>query len=313
MPRLIFPEAFDDQRTLLGLIRKKHLEDGANSVLIPLLAQKNIDLDVDFIDGGIAATHDASQKLLMRNAENSVEMRNLKFDTVFSHTRDEVQFLKSFYKPNVHILGSWGVPVTGRGKIDYPAEFEKRVKIVRDIKKKHETFAGNTSPLKPYLTQHNIDLAADADATTKAEEFETKQLADRNASENETQLRDKFWKTPLEHLHDIGDYLMKLFKGEAKQVGLWGFTVDDSPRAPKERTSTVKISSQITVNNIVIGGTLTNIGKVLLHIYKGKTTIGNPVIVLPNEKLGMAKGNSAITVVNPSTIENGKFKVLRSK
>lgn len=310
MSRLIFPEAFDDQRILLGLIRVKHIADGANSVLIPLLAQKNIDLDADFANGAIASTHDASQKFLMRNAENNTEMRNLKFDPVFSHTRDEVQFLKSFYKPNVHLLGEWGVSVDGKAKINYPPEFDKRVKIVRDIKTKHDTFPGNTSPLKPFLTQHNIDLVADDAATTAAEVFETKQLADRNAAENETQLRNNIWNPIIQHLHDIGDYLMKLFKGESKQVGLWGFTVDDSPRAPKERTSTIKISSQITATGIVIGGTFTNIGTVVLHLYKGKTTTGTPQIIPPNEKLGMAKGYSVITVVNPSAVTNGKFKVL---
>ena len=44
-----------------------------------------------------------------------------------------------------------------------------------------------------------------------------------------------------------------------------------------------------------------------IHVYKGKTTTGMPVIVHPGEVLGMTKGYSVITVVNPSSLVTAKY------
>jgi len=319
MARLIFPETFEAQRTLLGLIRTKHIADGGASVLTALLTEKAINLNDDVTAGNTAATHDASQKLLMRAAENFVQQRDLKFDTVFDNTRAELQFLKSFLKPNFSRLGEWGATVDGaKGRIKYPAAFADRVTLVRAIKTKHDSFAlppppTAPSPLTAYLTQNNISITADASAVNTAEFSQTFQLDARRDAELETQLRDNKWKLPLGHLHTIGDYLMKLYDGSQKKLGDYGFTVDHSPRKPKLRTTTLKLSSQITITSVVIGETLANTGDVLLHVYKGKTTIGTPIVVNPAEKLGMAQGFSTITVVNPSALVAGKFTVLRNR
>ena len=313
MGRLIFPETFEQQRTLLKLVRNKHIADGANSVIAALLIEKEIDLDADDKAGSKAEKHDASQKLFMCNAENYVEMRDLKFNPVMERTRSQVQFMKSFYKPNVHKLGDWGITVDGTGKINYPPEFAKLVVIIRAIKTKHDSYSAGTSPLNPFLIQHNIDLKADALAVDDAEKSEAAQLDLRRDAELETQQKNNFWNPVVQHLRDIGDYLMKLYKGEQKKLGDHGYTVDDSPRKPKLRKSTVKPGAKITTVGIVLGSALTNIGETLLHIYKGKTTTGTPIVVNPTEKLGMTKGFSAITVVNPSTLITGKFTVLVSR
>ena len=52
-----------------------------------------------------------------------------------------------------------------------------------------------------------------------------------------------------------------------------------------------------------------NLGTVDVHVYKGSTTTGTPSIVHPGEMLGMTKGYSTITVVNPSALVSAKFKV----
>lgn len=292
MSRLVFPETFEQQHTLLGLVRTKHTLDGVGSVLTTFLAEKEIDLNADFTAATLAATHHASQKLFMRNAENNVEQRDLKFDPVFSRTRGEVQFLKMFLKPNVHRLGEWGITVDGKARIKYPANFAARVVIVRAIKTKHDSYPAARSPLLPYLTQHGINLTADATSGTLAETFEAVQLDARRDAEVETKNRNNLFNPVVQHLHDIGDYLMTLHNGSQKKLGDYGFTVDDSPRKPRLRTSTVKPSAQITTTGIVLGSTFTNTGDVLLHIYKGRTSTGTAIIVHPNEMLGMTKGFS---------------------
>lgn len=313
MARLIFPEAFEDQRVLLGLVRAKHIADGAASVLTAYLAEQSINLNTDFATGNAAEINNTNAKAFARTAENNVEQRNLKFEPVMSHTRGEVQFLKAFYKPNYHTLGDWGVTVDGVSKIVYPPKFEDRVTLVRAIKTKHDSYAGATSPLAPYLTQQTINIGQDATATNNAETFQTTQLDARRDAEEETEQRDVKFNPVVDHLQGIGDFLMKLFSGSQKKLGEWGFTVDDSPKAPKLRTTTLKLTEQKTLSGVVIGGTLTNIGTVPINVYKGSTTSGTAIAVMPNEKLGIQKGFNTITVVNPSTLESAKFTVLSSK
>lgn len=313
MARLIFPEAFDQVRELQRLIRAKHVADGGTSVLIPILTEKAINLDVDLNTMTDANGHNVLAKKFERESENHVQTRNLRFDVVMAHTRSEVQFLKAFYKPNVQALGDWGVPVDNGKKINYPPQFTELVKIVRAIKVKHESYAGATSPLTPFLTEQGININTDATNTTLAEADETSHLDSDRDAEEETQLRITLSNAVITNMHTIADYLMKLFKGKEKKLGEWGFMVDDSPKAPKLQKVTVLPSETKTTAGIVIGGTLTNTGTVSIKVYKGKTATGDFTTVAPNDKLGMIKGFSAITTVNTSTLVKATFTVLVSR
>ncbi|MBI4946952.1 MAG: hypothetical protein HY840_11205 [Bacteroidetes bacterium] len=341
MARRNFPESFSEQKELLRLVKTKHDADGAGSVLSALLVQKNINLNDDTTASNTAATHDANQKQFMRDAEEQVQLRDLKFEPVFSNTRAEVQFLKSFYAPNVQLLGDWGVTVDNQNRINYPPDFISRAALVKDIAATHNNYAAiadmlaedeeemlyedsetmlyesatatSIRPLNAYLTEHSVDINADAIAVAEAETAHANHLAMSRNAEEATQLRDNLWEPVLDHLHAITDYLMKLYKGSEKKLGEWGITVDDSPQAPTERISTVLPAEQITISSIIIGSVLTNIGTVAVHVYKGETATGTPAIVQPSEILGMIKGYSTITVVNPSTTVTCKFRVLRNR
>lgn len=310
MARLIFPEAFEQQRELLKTVRAKHTADAGASVLIPYLTEKGINLDADFNNSADAETHHNLSKKHSRDAENHVQQRELKFNPVFSHTRSEVQFLKTFYKPNVQVLGDWGIPVDNNKRINYPPDFESRVLIVRAIKTKHDSYAGATSPLTPFLSQQGINLNTDADATTLAEQKQALQIQERKDQEDETQQRDLIFNPIVDHLQGIGDFLMKLFVGKEKRLGDWGLVVDDSPLRPRLRKVKIKPTEQKTVKGIIIGGTLTNIGTVAIEVYKGLKAAGEKITVSANDKLGMIKGFSSITVVNPGTLETAVFTVL---
>lgn len=308
MARIIYREDFAGQRELFTAIKLKHDNDGPASVLIAMLAQKGIDLISDATAGTNAAGHETTRALMRRQAENFFELRDSKFPKVFSSLRKQAQNMKSFYSPNVHELGNWGITVNGK-KLVYPTDFASKAQVFKDFKAKHDGLAG-TSPLLPYLAQHSIDLTVNLAIVTQAETYEASGNTANQLAEDEKQDRDNLWNPVDEHCHQIGTYLKSFYHDNAKQLGYWGFTVDDSPRPPKFRLSSVKPASTITSTGIVIGSTFTNVGEAVLHVYRGKTTTGTPAIVHPGEMLGMTKGYSVITVVNPSATQIGRFKVL---
>lgn len=52
-----------------------------------------------------------------------------------------------------------------------------------------------------------------------------------------------------------------------------------------------------------------NDGPTDVHIYKGKTTTGNPIILHPGDTWGVPKKYSIITISNPSATETAIVKV----
>jgi hypothetical protein len=193
-----------------------------------------------------------------------------------------------------------------------PNKFPDKVTLFDGFKTKHDALVlAGSSPLTPYLTQQAIDLAVDE---TAVHEANTSHLAFKDAqrdSELATGARNVLWNPVIGHMREIGDYLMNLYSNNQKKCGDHGFTVDSSPRAPKVRITNLKIGETKTINGVTLGGTFTNLGSTPLHVYKGKTTSGTPIIVPGGEQLGMTKGFSLITVANPSTLITGKFSVLR--
>lgn len=208
---------------------------------------------------------------------------------------------------NTKELGNWGITITDSGKVNYPAAFGERATVFIAFTTKHNSYTDGTSPLQPYLTQNNVNLDADSAQVEQATANNTSFTTASQQSENETELRNQLWLPVLEHIKMIGNYLMKLFNTNQKALGNWGFVVDDSSQKPKLRTTKLKLGEQITGKSVVIGSTLTNIGEVDLHLYKGSTTSGTPFIVHTSEQFGIMKGYGTITVVNPSTLKEGKF------
>lgn len=306
MARLIIPADFSSQRTLLANIVAKNAALGSESPLTQFLTQQNINLADDVAAGETAQTHETNRSLLSKQSENFSQLRDNAFDAPWSHITGIAQFLKKFYKGNTNELGNWGYPIIESGKIQYPAPFTERVTLFGNVVAKH-TALGSSSPLPPYLTQNNINLATDADFVETAATNNTAFINAAQQSENATELRNAAWNPVVEHITAIGDFLKGLFANNPKALGGWGFVVDDSPRKPKLRTTKLKLGAQIINKSVVIGSVLTNIGANDLHLYKGSTTTGTPIILQKGEPFGIQKGWSTITVVNPSTLVEGKF------
>lgn len=310
MARLIIPDDFTSQLTLLTNIIQENTDLGADSPLTAFLTQQNIVLADDATAGASAQTHETNRALLSRQSENYRQLRDNLFKLPWQHLTGGAQFLKSFYKGNTKQLGTWGIPITDSGKINYPPAFTDRVAVFTAFNTKNYSYGTGTSPLQPFLTQQNIDLAADADFVNQAATNNQNFLDAAQQSENETELRNQLWLPVLAHIKTIGNFLMKLYSNNPKALGNWGFTVDHSPQKPRLRTSKIMPGETIVFNGLIIGGTLTNIGTVEIHLYRSKDTSGTPVIIHAGEQFGIMKGYSTVTIVNPSTLTEAKITAL---
>lgn len=311
MARIIIPADFASQRTLLTNIIAQNNELGTSSPLTAYLPQQNIVLADDVTAGDTAQTHETNRAMLSKQSENFSELRDNGFELPWKHLTGIAQFLKQFNKGNIKELGNWGLPVMESGKIKYPPAFEKRVEIFNAVIAKHKEL-GADSPLTPYITENEIDVDADSSAVVQAAKNHAKFIAAAAESENETQLRNNAWNPVVQHLRSIGGFLIELYVNNPKALGKWGFVVDDSPQKPKLRTTKLKLGGKITNKSVVIGSVVTNTGDGDLHLYKGSSITGTPVILHKGEQFGIQKGWSSITVVNPSTFIEGKFTTVVS-
>jgi hypothetical protein len=313
MARLILPEDFLNQKLLFNKVKEKAETATGAAIIAAFLASQGINLVDDNTAKDSASAFDQTRSDKSKQAENFTQKRDLEFDPVFGRLRDYAQFLKKFYKPVTSELGNWGLPVTVTGRINYPTEFAQRTEVVEALSVKYATYPAGTSPLDPYLTLHGYSITDDMTAVTDARGFheQAKQLA--KDAEDATEDRNNEWLPVVEHLRSIGAFLMALYNNNPKELGNWGFVVDDSPRAPKVVVSKVKLSSSVVISNCIIGGTFKNIGSVPLNVFKGTTATGAFVTVAAGEMYGIAKGFSNITVVNTSSLTTGVFSVLRHR
>ena len=112
MARLIIPEDFTSQLTLLSNINQQNTTLGADSPLTAFLTQQNIVLADDMGAGDVAQTHEINRALFSRQSENYRQLRDNQFQTPWQHVTGSAQFLKSFYKGNTKQLGNWGFTIT---------------------------------------------------------------------------------------------------------------------------------------------------------------------------------------------------------
>lgn len=314
MARIVYPDDFPNQVLLLRSVAERYDSlPPADNPLTAYLAQHDIDLADDGVAADGAIAFDRTRKERAGEAENHTQKRNLAFDPAWAKVRSYYQFLKKFYSPNFMELKLWGAPITTTGRVAYPKEFLERAAIYGHLREKYESYAPGTGPLDAYLTLHGQTMAANTAAVNSALALHQQAKAAAGQAEDATQDRNNLWSPVIGHLRSIGGFLMSLYTHNPKELNLWGYTVDDSPRAPKEMVSKVKLGSQLTVTKLIIGGTLRNIGTVPLIVYKGTDTTGNGVVVLPGEAHGITKGGSASTVVNSSDTTTGVFSALRHR
>ena len=296
MARINYPVDFLNRTQLFLNIKKKHDSDGGSSPLIAFLVQQAIDLAADATATNIALEKHDQFEENARAAEEATEARNNLFHPVFSRLRGSVQFLKGFYTGNEKELGLWGVQVNA-GRMAYPSDFLRRAGLFNTFKARHDAL-GAASPLTPYLAEHNIDLTADGADTVKAEtKHDQMQQAWMDAEELRED-RDNLFNPVFENVRSIGQFLKALFVKNPKELGHWGYTVDDSPRKGRKATVTVAPQSRRIVRRLLIGKELTNKGPAEVVVHQGEAEGKDSITLSPTNGITITRGWSSVTVVN---------------
>ena len=309
MARIVYPDNFASEQTLFTSILQHNTESGKNSPLDAFFKQQGIDIDELQAAAGNAADMEKQRLALKRDSENNTQQRDTNMKDAWKHLQDEVQFLKGFFKGNERNLGEWGITVDGKNKIVYPPSFAARAQLIQDFIAKHQSYPKGESPLQLYISQHNIDVNADLDAVNAAMVNETDKNSFDAASKLATQQRSDFWKPAMEMVRKTGVFLANLYGENSRELGTWGFTVVEDATARSLRTSKLKPAGQKINNSIVIGSVFTNTGETELQLFKGKDKKQTPYLVKPGDTMGMIKGFSSITVVNLSTLQEGKYTI----
>jgi len=311
MPRIIYASDYISQRKLLDNVSAKHTADAGASILIAMLAENSIDLAANAAAALLADGHETQRLKHARNAETFEQAAELAVKALTKNVRAIAQMLKKFYANDIQKLGTWSITVNG-ARIVIPTTPDDLKTLIDAIKTRHGAIVPPAnSPLTVFLAENpKIDLAQMVADAVQAITDNDSAEAERQQKESRKQQRDTAWNPVMEHLRKIGGFLVRTFVGKEKKAGDWGYTVDDSPRAPVKRTTSVPIASAKSSTGVVIGSTFENVGAGVLHVYTGKSTTGTPAIVPAGEMLGMTKGYSTITVVNPDTLTPGKYTVL---
>lgn len=311
MAHIVYPDGLLAEQKLLKAINAKHKDDADASVLTVFLTQNGIDLDKGELIAAQAVTIETSRVLLYNQSGNYNQLRDLSYLPVISRMKGEVQYLKSIYKTNPKELVNWNINIEGNAKVVYPVGLSELWATAIGFFTKHLSFPAGKSPLEAYLIQNNIDIAADKTAIETALVYNDKALNAAGLAESLTQQRNILWSPYVKHLRGIGDYLMNFYAANTKGVTNYGYIVDNSVPKAKLVTSKIMVLEKTTLKGLVLGGTVTNNGADDVHLYKGKTTSGNPIIIKAGEKFTIPKGYSTVTISNPSADNKAVITALR--
>ena len=241
-----------------------------------------------------------------KQAEDDTQDRNNLFDPVVAHMKEEFQFLKKFFAKNPAELGNWGATVNGNA-IVYPPDFLNLVILFRDMKAKHDSFAGPSSPLTPFLTQNEIDIASDETDTGAAETKHNDAKQGEKDAEDLREDRDNLFDPVMAHVRLIGQLLKGLHVKNPKHLGNWGYVVDDSPRDPKFRTATINPASSKTLTGVKLGSQVENTGSVPLLLHQGDEVGPDPVNLPPEMRFTVKRGFGTLTVQNLDPSQVGEI------
>lgn len=313
MARLIYPTTANAALHLFTNILTRHEALGTDSPLHPLLIQKGISLPDAIVSLETAIIHGNAATTLRSESENYTALRKLKTTPIRQTVSGITQMLKTYYKPAYTELKLWGIDITTAGRVFYPTNVTAQRTMVETLVEKNNSFPAGTSPLSSYLTKKGISTAQLLADVTEAADDNTKAAELRRKAENEIALRNGKLAVALENLRTIGGYLMNFYKDNPRETGLWGFLVEEAERKPAVKTSRIRLGQSLTMNSVIIGGTLTNIGEAAVFVYKGKTISGKAIAVQPGEVMVVPKGYSVLTISNPSPLQTAVIKITISR
>ena len=305
------PEGIVAQTILLGKIAKKVSDDAGSSVLKAMLLKNGIALADDVDKGVIALEKNDSYLLFKATSEQSSQQRNILMAPINKNMSGCYQFLKTHFSPEFKVVTDWGGTIGNGGKITYATTTSGQQTMLLALIAKNDSYEDpEVSPLAEYLTLHHIDLAQDAIDAAEALDLDTVFADDKKSSETAREQRDIEWAIPLSHIRMIGDYLMKLYNGNSKILGYYGFVVVNAPKVIKTRNKTISPGDTIFGLRVKIGSTVLNTGKLPLPIYKGATIDGTPTLLAPGNIFTATKGFGKLSFNNPSQTLKATFSLV---
>ena len=306
MARLNYPEEFDRQTKLFKKIKARHDADGQASVLTPFLTQQGIDLNANNTATTQAIAKDKLFDEAALKAEDDTQDRNNFFSPVVDNMKKGFQYLKKFYANNPAELGLWGATINGNA-IVYPPEFEELVKLFRAMKAKHDSFGQGLSPLTAFLAQNEINITSDDSDVDDAEEKHDDAKQGEKDAEDFREDRDNFFDPVMANVLLMGQFLKGLYVKNPKELGHWGYVVDDSPRDPRFRTTTVPAADSVTLTQIKLGSQVENTGTVDLLLHKGDEIGPSPFTLMPEMRFTIKRGFGTLTVENQHPSQEGEI------
>ncbi len=308
------PTVFNDQTVLLGNILTKVTADGASSPLIAFFAQKGIVLADDVASGVTAAGHYANNLTLTKQGEKYCEDRDTLMLPITVGLNGSFQFLKPYYAPMYKTMGDWDVTITTGGKITLPTDVAGWTTLLTGFKAKNDSYVSpEISPLEQYLVKKNISLSDYVTSIAAAAVLETNMKSAKSDAGKAHNDMVNEWALPLKHIRMIGVFLMKLYSGDEKALGEYGYTVVNSTKVLKTRNIRIPFGFTKLKQKAKLGGAFINIGTETLWIYKGKIVSGAPIVLLPGAKFIIPKGYSSFCVTNTSAVNSAKLQVVPPK
>ena len=314
MSRAQIPSNFSKKIELLKTIKAKVDLDGGASPLLEMMAKKSIDLDADTVKGAAAVVFDNDFRLLSKTSQNQKQQVDAAMKIVIKDTTGSYQNLKSLCEPNFKEVGDWGAVITDGGKFTYPVTYEGWMDWFTLLKAKNDSYVSPAvSPLLSYVTTTGVSLTIDATNGAAALVKQALQVANKSASEKARQDRDNKFNPVMIDLRAIVKFLMTLYPGNVKQLGLYGITVVLTPKVIKTRNKVIKASTSSLNVRVAIGSTVVNTGTIPMPIYKGATISGTPVMLAVGVTYTITKGYGQISFHNPTTDTSGMVKLIPKK
>lgn len=314
MPRNEIPTDFPTQQKLLGSIKTKVTDDGPSGELIAFLAKNGIVIDDDVAAGVTAAGHHANNLSYTKEGQKYCAQRDALMLPVTVGSGGCFQFLKSYYKNDLKSLGDWDLTVTTSGKITLPTDVAGWTTLLTGFKAKNDSYsAPAVSPLAQYLVKKSISLADYLTKLGEAATLETEMKTAKSNAGKEHNSMVREWALPLKHIKMEGSFLMKLYVGDEKTLGDYGFTIVDAVKVLKTRTIKIPFGFTKLRQRANVGGAFINTGTETLHLYAGETATGIPIILLAGAKLIVPKGYSTFCITNTSAVNIAMLQVVPPK
>ena len=211
---------------------------------------------------------------------------------------------------NFKAIGEWGATITDTGRMTYPTSNADWIKLFTAIKAKNDTYVlPATSPLTTFLTTNSISLTTDATSCIAAKALHGEQITARFHSQMASENRNITFKPVDSHIRSIVTFLKKTYPDNLKILGEYGITVVTATKVAKVRKISIAFGQSKMNVKLVINSVIENDGTNAIHIFRGSTMEGTPIIIAAAGKWIVMSGYSRVCIANASATLPAQFTI----